>query len=117
MRIYLAGPMSGIPNFNAPAFHGHAAQLRAEGHEVFSPAEHDMTTDGADFHERYPDGDTSKAMSDGFSLRSALKADLCWICDKAEGIFMMRGWENSKGARTEHALAVALGLVINYEQV
>lgn len=115
MKIYLAGPMSGMPNFNAPAFAASAAKLRRWGHEVFSPAEHDQATDGSDFHDKYPDGDTQRAVSNGFSLRGALKADLDWICDHAEAIYMMRGWENSKGARTEHALAVALGLRVMYE--
>lgn len=114
MKVYLAGPMSGIPNFNFQAFMEAAASLRQQGHEVFSPAEHDVETAGETFHELYPDGDTERAVANGFSLRGALKADLDWICDHADAIFMMRGWENSKGARTEHALAVALGLEVIY---
>lgn len=114
MRIYLAGPMTGIPNFNFPAFESAAELLRALGHEVFSPAEHDVETNGEAFHVDNPEGDTKKAEANGFSLRGALKADLDWICDHAEGIYMMPGWESSKGARTEHALAVTLGLKVIY---
>ena len=38
-RIYLAGPMSGLPELNYPAFHAKAAELRAAGHHVENPAE------------------------------------------------------------------------------
>ena len=34
--------MRGHPEFNAPAFAAAAADLRAVGHEVFSPAEHSV---------------------------------------------------------------------------
>ena len=38
-RYYLAGPMSGIPELNFPAFHRETAHFRAQGHEVVNPAE------------------------------------------------------------------------------
>jgi hypothetical protein len=37
MRIFIAGPMRGLHEFDFPAFHRTAAKLRAEGHEVFNP--------------------------------------------------------------------------------
>ena len=46
MRIYLAGPMRNYPRNNFPAFDAAAAKLRADGHEVFNPAEHDRKTYG-----------------------------------------------------------------------
>ena len=39
MRIYVAGPMTGHPQLNFPAFHTEAARLRALGYEVVNPAE------------------------------------------------------------------------------
>lgn len=39
MKIYLAGPMTGIKDLNFPRFHGEAARLRALGHQVINPAE------------------------------------------------------------------------------
>lgn len=38
-RIYIAGPMSGLPAMNYPAFNTEAARLRALGFEVENPAE------------------------------------------------------------------------------
>lgn len=38
-RIYLSGPMSGLPGLNFPTFHSITASLRAGGHTVTNPAE------------------------------------------------------------------------------
>lgn len=38
-RLYLAGPMTGLPDFNYPAFHAAAAAWRAAGWTVANPAE------------------------------------------------------------------------------
>lgn len=38
-RIYIAGPMSGLPLHNLPAFYEAAAAWRAAGWQVVSPAE------------------------------------------------------------------------------
>ena len=38
-RLYIAGPMSGIPDFNYPLFNEVAAFYRAEGYHVENPAE------------------------------------------------------------------------------
>lgn len=111
MRIYLAGPMSGIPFFNHPAFDAAAARLRAEGHYVFNPAEHDRASFGTDMANAA--GSEAQAEVLGFSRRDALKADLSWICDQAEGIALLPGWKNSTGACAEHALALALGLQVH----
>lgn len=39
-RIYIAGPMTGLPEFNYPAFDAAAAAWRAKGWDVENPAEH-----------------------------------------------------------------------------
>lgn len=106
-RIYLAGPMKGLPNFNFPAFHKAAKMLREEGHTVFNPAEQDYEN-----VKLHPSGDESK--SEGFCRRTALRKDLTWICSHATAIALLPGWENSSGACAEKALADALELKVRY---
>lgn len=113
MRIYLAGPMRGIPEFNFPAFMAAAAKLRAEGHIVFNPAERDNEVHGTDISKGNATGDEElAARQHGFSLRDALGADLAWICAEGEAVALLPGWQNSKGATAERATALALGLQV-----
>ena len=91
MKIYLAGPMTGIVDDNFAEFARFAAKLRSEGHEVFNPA---------------------AAGLKGMSRREVLKYDTNWIFDNAEAIALLPGWSYSSGARAEHALALAIGLEV-----
>lgn len=45
--LYLAGPMSGLPEFNYPAFHQAARVLRTAGFEVLNPADNVAPESGA----------------------------------------------------------------------
>lgn len=113
MKVYVAGPMRGIPHFNFPAFDAATAQLRRRGHTVFNPAEHDRETHGEDFADGNLNGSEEDAsQTHGFNLREALLADLTWIAQNADAIAVLDGWENSKGANAEVALARALGLYV-----
>lgn len=112
MKVYLAGPMRGIPEFNFPAFTSAAAVLRERGYFVFSPHERDIAKHG-DISKGNLTGDNDQAVKDhGFDLREALADDLIFICREAAGIVLLPGWENSKGAQAERATAVALGLEV-----
>lgn len=119
MNIYLAGPMRGIPEFNFPAFNAAAAKLRSEGHTVFSPAEKDIERHGGvAIHAGNATGDEEKAAKDhGFNLRDALADDAEYICRHADAIALLPGFQNSKGAQAELALAIALGLRIIHLEV
>lgn len=113
MKIYLAGPMRGIPYFNFPMFDRVAAALRAKGHEVFNPADNDRSIHGSNFAMDNHTGDLRQAeQTDNFDLRDALRVDLGWIIDRADAVFLLPGWENSKGATTEACLAAALGIEV-----
>lgn len=75
--------MRGIPEFNYPAFHKAAAELRGAGHTVWSPAEND-TWDGTD-----P------------GMIRTINMDLSVIVNWAEAVVVLPGWAGSKGARAE----------------
>ena len=63
--------------------------------------------------EQNPTGSEDEAARNiGFSLREALKADCAWICRNADAVAVLPGWEISRGANAEVALAKALGLTI-----
>lgn len=113
MKIYVAGPMRGIPEFNFPAFNAAAIHLRGHGHTVFNPAEKDNERHGKDISKGNTTGDESLAAAEhGFNLRTALGDDLAWICAEADAVALLPGWENSKCAQAERATAIALGLQI-----
>jgi nucleoside 2-deoxyribosyltransferase len=88
-RIYLAGPMSGLPEENYPAFNAEAARLRAIGFHVENPAEN-------------PAQDSWQAY-----MRQAVRQMM--TCD---AVALLPGWENSRGALIENGLAVGLGIPV-----
>ncbi|MCO4257399.1 dATP/dGTP diphosphohydrolase domain-containing protein [Pseudarthrobacter cellobiosi] len=108
MRVYLAGPMRGIRDFNFPAFDRAAAALREYGHEVFNPAERDRSV-GFDATDRTGNEDLAL---EGFSLRDALAADTEYIAKHADAVALLPRWEKSAGVAAEIALAHALGLPV-----
>ena len=85
--------MTGLPDYNYPAFHAAAATLRAMGHTVLNPAENPAP----------PCGSWSAYM------RLAL-AQLV----QCHSIVILPGWERSSGALIERHLALALGIEVVY---
>jgi Domain of unknown function (DUF5664)/Domain of unknown function (DUF4406) len=110
-KIYIAGPMRGIKEFNFPAFYAAEEKLRALGYETFNPARRDEEKYGSGVRNSAK-GLLSDIASTGLNLREALGADTAWISKEADAIYMLPGWEYSKGARAENALANALGLEV-----
>jgi hypothetical protein len=108
--------MSGIPQFNFPAFNAAAKKLRDEGLFVFNPAEKDIERhNGKDISEDNATGSVDEATQNhGFSLREALRDDTHFICMEADTIAMLPGWEKSSGAMAEWMLAKALRLEFRY---
>ena len=102
MKVYIAGPMSGMPQSNFPAFDAAAAVLRAQGHEVITPSELDDPEDRA------------RALADEPSIKTwgdFLARDVKLIADgNIEAIVLLPGWEDSRGARLEATVGLLLGL-------
>ena len=109
-KIYLAGPMSGLPQFNFPAFFAAADQLRAAGFEVVSPAEIDNEEDkGAAL--RSPDGQLVKH-TDGIAKTwgDFLARDVKLLADTGiQGIVFLPNWQTSKGAKLEAFVGLLQG--------
>jgi len=89
MRVYLAGPMRGIPEYNFPAFVAAAAKLRTLGYTVWNPAEYDVEIDGFN-----PKTDFAK------DLKYYMKRDLPAVLD-SDMVVVLPGWTTSKGAQLE----------------
>lgn len=94
--VYIAGPMTGLPEYNFPAFHEAAARIRADGLRVVSPAE-------LDEHDSVPPGERPWA----WYLTRDLKALL-----ECNAVAVLDGWRESRGARLEVHVASALGLPV-----
>ena len=97
---YLAGPMTGIPYYNLPAFDKAARDLRANGYDVISPAELDNPeTVKACLEDE--EGKVLNAQWEEFLLR-----DLDVLLRQCGGIVMLPGWETSRGACLELSAAM-----------
>lgn len=100
MIVYVAGPMTGLPDYNRAAFDAAADLLHEAGHETRNPAglSRAVERDGQhiDEHPRT------------WYLRHALRLLL-----DSDGVALLDGWEASAGARLEHAIATELGIPVH----
>lgn len=90
-RIYIAGPMTGIEDFNFPAFNAAAQSLIEDGWHVENPADHGVVP-GAEW-EDYLAYDLTRLGTCG-------------------AIYLLPGWQASKGATLEVHIARALGMEV-----
>ncbi len=88
--VYLAGPMSSLPDFNYPAFHRAAALLRRQLFTVINPAENPRES-----------GTWVEYMRDSLVMLS-----------RADAVATLEGWWNSKGAILEVHVARQLGMPV-----
>ena len=119
MRIYLSGKMTGLPDLNRPAFDAAEKRLTAQGHFVINPAELSLTfgtaEEIANSFEAYYKGAAQTYPNGSFHLaQCVMDADLAAVrsCD---AIYLLRGWESSRGAKKELAEALAHRLTVMQE--
>lgn len=91
LRIYIAGPMTGVPDHNFPLFRFATDWYRHFGHHVISP--HEGVTDTTLPWETY--------------MRRAIV-----LLSECNTIAMLPHWHKSKGAKLELQIADALGMNI-----
>ena len=113
MKIYVAGPMTGIPQFNFPAFDAAAADLRQMGYFVVSPAEMDNEETRA-MAMASPDGAQGSGSSKGETWGDFLARDVKLVADEVDAIAVLPGWDKSRGARLETFVAFLCGKPVVY---
>lgn len=87
-KVYIAGPMTGIKEFNRPAFFEMANKLQSNNLVALNPA-------------TLPGG-----------LRQSEYMDICFAMVRAaDAVVFLDGWQGSEGAMAEYAYAKKLGLL------
>ena len=97
MRLYLACKMSGLPQFNFPAFYAASADLRSRGYDIVSPAELDDEQTKADAMAS-ANGNPQDAQR---TWGDFLARDVKIVSDQVEGIVFLPDWVQSRGAKLE----------------
>lgn len=93
MRLYLAGPMSGLPENNHPEFRAQTEYLRSHGFEVVNPAELD------------------EAVGSHLPWEWYMRRDIELLVG-CEGMAVLQGWSKSRGATLEVTIGRALSMPI-----
>lgn len=124
MRVYCSGPMTGHPDLNRPAFDAAERRLSEQGHFVINPHRTSALFGTA--------GELAEAFAAAYAnplqnvgsyeaharrlrlARAVMDADLAAV-RSCHAIYLLRGWETSRGAKKELAEAIAHGLTILQE--
>lgn len=105
IKFYVAGGMSGYPDYNFPEFDRVCQAIRRAGHIALGPQELDRL---CGYDECYLREHTVTEEE----IRKLLLRDLMLISQEATAICVLSGWARSKGAVAEVAFAMRLKLPI-----
>lgn len=103
MRLYIAGPMAGIDNFNYEAFNHAERVLMERGFGTVNPAALDEPDKLG-----HLDFESGGGVTDMQRARF-LKRDFAELA-KCDGIILLDGWAESTGANCELAAALIMGM-------
>lgn len=102
-RIYISGPISGIPNGNRPAFRRAQNTINAlPGCTAINP--HDLAPIA-----EWEKGFWNKPEAEQYAAYMRVCATNLMLCD---AVVMLPGWRRSPGANTEHSIAAAMRIRI-----
>lgn len=98
-KIYITGPMTGLPDYNRKAFAEATAQLRDLGFKVVNPHE---------LKEPF-----LKVNDPDYNWRQYLARDISvLLTDDIEGVVVLPGWDKSRGSVLEIHVAQYMGLKV-----
>jgi hypothetical protein len=103
MKAYIAGPMTGLPDWNYPAFFEAADELKAYGFEVMNPASHN----GESLEEALHLVGTPENPNHPWSFY--MRRDIERLAH-ADLVCLLPRWQHSRGARIEVQVARSLGI-------
>lgn len=92
MKVYISGGITGIGNYKE-RFDAAEEYLKAQGYKVFNPT----------------------CLPPIFEWKQFMALDLLALCF-CDTIYMLEGWESSRGAQLEYKEAVRLKLNIMFEK-
>lgn len=99
--VYISGPVTGIDDYNRPAFLLAQRMLLSAGCSVFNPIHIDWPIDPLE----------------GEALWRYFMTYCVQALPSCDSMLMLPDWQNSKGAKEEHRIAKMLGLAIYYSPV
>lgn len=88
--LYVSGPITGMPNWNLPAFESACAALQRAGYAFTSPLENGLPRD-AEWQEH-------------------MRADIVLMLQKCQAVVLLPGFQHSRGAMAELFTAHMLGI-------
>jgi hypothetical protein len=103
MKLYVAGPMTGIPEYNYPAFEAAELDLQVAGYEVLNPSK------SGEAPHVYPQPDLDGLDVEPERWRWYMRQGLSLLI-QCDGIATLPNWWNSRGALLEVNIAERLGL-------
>lgn len=105
LTLYIAGPMTGLPEHNWPAFRHWTRLLRSVGYDVVSPVE--LVEKWRDQSKPFTRDDYHRAMREGIGA----------IIDGVDAVAYLDGWNRSRGALCEVHVAQMTGVAVGHVEL